>query len=149
MAASLVEMVAAFTPERDQLAERVGELRMRVLELAEIELHAYEPVLEALRLPREDLERDARISAAREQASHSPLEVARVGAEVAERAAELARTGNPNLAGDAIAAALLAEASAQAAARLVTINLTDGPVVREATDLARRALIAREEALHS
>ena len=82
------------------------------------------------------------------QASQSPLEIARVGAEVAELSAELARTGNPNLAGDAIAAALLAEASAQAAARLVTINLTDGPAVREATDLARRALIAREEALH-
>lgn len=148
VAASLVEMVAAFTPDRNQAAERAGELRARALELAEIELHAYEPVLEALRLPREDLDRAARISAAREQASQSPLEIARVGAEVAELSAELARTGNPNLAGDAIAAALLAEASAQAAARLVTINLTDGPAVREATDSARRALIAREEALH-
>lgn len=141
-------MAAAFTPDRDETAARAGELRARALELAEIELHAYEPVLEALRLPGEDPARDGRVSDAREQASQSPLEVARVGAEVAELAAELARTGNPNLAGDAIAGALIAEASAQAAARLVTINLTDGPAVIEATDLARRALVAREEALH-
>ena len=141
-------MVAAFTPDGDQTAARAGRLRARALDLAETELRAYAPVIEALRLPREDPERAARISAARERASLSPLEVARVGAEVAALAAELARTGNPNLAGDAIAGALLAEASAQAAARLVAINLTDGPAVIEATDLARRALVAREEALH-
>jgi methenyltetrahydrofolate cyclohydrolase len=140
-------MVAAFTPDRQEPGRRAGELRARALELAEIELHAYEPVLEALRMPREDPERSARVSAARDEASRSPLEIASVGAEVAELAAELARTGNPNLAGDAIAGALLAEASSQAAARLVAINLTYGPAVREATDLALRARVAREQAL--
>ena len=148
MAASLVQMAAQFTPDREPTAERAEELRARALELAEIELHAYEPVLEALRLPLEDPERDIRVSAASDEASRSVLEIAGVGAELAELAAELARTGNPNLAGDAIAGALLAEASAQAAARLVSINLTDGPAVREATDLALRAQVAREEALH-
>ena len=64
---------------------------------------------------------------------------------MAELAAELARTGNQNLAGDAIAGALLAEASAQAASRLVAINLTDGPAVVAAADLARRARAARDE----
>ena len=59
-------------------------------------------------------------------ASQSPLAIAGVGAELAELAADLARTGNRNLAGDAIAGALLAEAAAQAAARLVAINLTEG-----------------------
>ena len=141
-------MASAFTPDRVRTAERARELRSRALELAEIELHAYEPVLEALRLPREDPERAARVQAANEDASRSPLEVARIGVELAELAAELADTGNQNLTGDAIAGALLAEASAQAAARLVTINLGDGPAVREATDLAARARVAREEALH-
>jgi len=140
-------MASAFTPDRDQTAERANELRARALDLAEIELHAYEPVLEALRLPREQPERGARVQAATEEASESPLEIARVGAELAELAAELVRTGNQNLAGDAIAGALLAEASAQAAARLVTINLGDGPAVREATDLAARARVAREPKL--
>ncbi len=109
-------MAAAFTPGGSETAERARELRARALELAEVELHAYEPVLEALRLPRDDPERAGRVRAAQDAASESPLEVARIAAELAELASELARTGNPNLAGDAIAGALLAEASAQAAA---------------------------------
>jgi methenyltetrahydrofolate cyclohydrolase len=141
-------MAAAFTPDRDEAAARARELRVRSLELAEIELHAYEPVLEALRLPRDDPERDMRVSAAREEASQSPLQIARVGAELAELAADLARTGNQNLAGDTIAGAVLAEASAQAAARLVAINLIEGPSVREATKFAVRAVKAREQALN-
>jgi methenyltetrahydrofolate cyclohydrolase len=140
-------MAAAFTPERVPDADRARAARVRALELAEIELHAYEPVLEALRLPRDDPQRAERVDAARASASESPLAVARVGAELAELAADLARTGNQNLAGDAIAGALLAEAAAQAAARLVAINLTDGPAVVEAGELARRAAAAREVAL--
>ena len=81
-------------------------------------------------------------------ASTSPLAIAGVGAELAELAVDLVRTGNQNLAGDAITGAVLAEAAAQAAARLVAINLTDGPAVREATEFAVRALKAREEALN-
>ena len=86
-----------------------GELRARALELAEIELHAYEPVLEALRLPHDDP--GARRAGRRTRsatASQSPLAIAGVAAELAELAAGLARTGNQNLAGDAIAGAVLA-----------------------------------------
>jgi methenyltetrahydrofolate cyclohydrolase len=147
LAAALVEMAANFSKDLAPEFERAGNLRTRALELAETELHAYEPVLEALRLPREDPERAARVSAAQTEASKSPLEVARVAADLAELAAELATNGNPNLTGDAIAGALLAEAAAQAASRLVAINLTDGPVVEEAADHAGRARAARERAL--
>jgi len=149
LAAALVEMAAAFAPSQsgDDEPGRVALLRARAVELAEIELHAYEPVLAALRLPREDPERAARIEAAENEASRSPLAIAEVGAELAELAAGLARTGNPNLSGDAIAGALLAEAGAQAAARLVAINLRDGPAVDEAAGHARRALAARMAAL--
>jgi formiminotetrahydrofolate cyclodeaminase len=140
-------MAASFTPGREAVAQRAGALRARALALAEIEVHAYEPVLEALRFPRDDPDRAARVSAARIEASRSPLEIAQVGAEVAELAAELAHNGNRNLAGDAIAGALLAEAGAQAAARLVAINLTDGPTVDEAAEHAARARAAREHAL--
>lgn len=129
------------------LAHRVRELRARALELAEVELHAYEPVLEALRLPRHDPERAAHVDAARTEASQSPLEVAEVAAEVAEMAADIAHAGNPNLSGDAIAGALLAEAAAQAAARLVAINLTNGPMVTQASQFADRAHAARGRAL--
>ena len=157
MAAALVEMAARFTLARDEYAQthermaeieaRAGELRNRALELAETELHAFEPVLEALRLPRDDPERVGRVEAARAKASESPLAIARVAAELAGLAAETVRSGNVNLAGDAITGALLAEAAAQAAVRLVAINLTDGPAVSEAVDLARCALTARDEVL--
>ncbi len=140
-------MAAAFTPDREAVAVRARELRARALELAEIELHAYEPVLEALRLPHDDPGRAERVEAAQATASQSPLAIAGVGAELAELASDLARTGNQNLAGDAIAGALLAEAAAQAAARLVAINLTEGAAVSEATEFALRALTARENAL--
>jgi methenyltetrahydrofolate cyclohydrolase len=148
VSAALVEMAAAFTPDREPVASRARELRIRALDLAEIELHAYEPVLEALRLPRDDPSRAGQVEAAQATASESPLAIASVAAELAELAADLARTGNQNLAGDAIAGTLIAEASAQAAARLVTINLAEGSAVSEATEFARRALKAREEALN-
>ena len=145
-AAALAEMAARFAGDWD-VAHRARDLRVRALELAEIELGAYQPVLDALRLPREDPDRASRIEAARTQASESPLEVTRLAADVAEFAADLAESGNPNLAGDAIAGALLAEAAAQAAAKLVAINLTDGPMVDAAANLAGRAHAARERAL--
>ena len=140
-------MAANFTRDLAPEFQRAADLRTRALQLAEIELHAYEPVLEALRLPREDPERAARMSATQTEASKSPLEIARVAADLAELAAELAVHGNPNLTGDAIAGALLAEAAAQAAARLVAINLTGGPEVDQAAELARKAQAARERAL--
>ena len=141
-------MAASFTADRSEKGLRASALRARALELAEVELHAYEPVLEALRLPPDDPERAGRVSDAQAAASESPLDVARIAAELAELAAHLADTGNPNLTGDAIAGALLAEAAGEAAARLVAINLTEGPVVREATDLAGRAEVARAQALN-
>lgn len=142
-------MAASFTADLDPEFQRAGGLRTRALQLAEIELHAYEPVLEALRLPHDDPQRADRVSAAQTAASQSPLEIARVAADLAELAAELAVNGNPNLAGDAIAGALLAEAAAQGAARLVAINLTEGSVVEEAAGHAARAHAARERALRS
>jgi len=140
-------MAAAFSQNREEPARRGAELRARALELAEIELHAYEPLLEALRLPREDPARADRVREASDTASRSPLEIARIGAELAELSAELARTGNPNLSGDAIAGALLASAGAQAGARLVAINLTEGAAVSEAHQAAARAAAARDRAL--
>jgi formiminotetrahydrofolate cyclodeaminase len=140
-------MAANFADGREDVFARAGQLRTRALELAEIELHAYEPVLEALRLPRDDPNRSERIETAKREASQSPLEVAGVAAEVAELAAGLAHEGNEHLAGDAIVGTLLADAAAQGAARLVAINLSDAPEVTEAAEFARRAHAARQQAL--
>jgi formiminotetrahydrofolate cyclodeaminase len=160
LAAGLVEMAAGFTLARSEYAEhhdrmtavraRAGELRADALALAERELHVYGAVLDALRLPEDDPSRAERLDAALSDATDSPLAIARTAAEVAALAAEAARTGNVHLRGDAMAAALLAEAACAAATRLAEINLAgrpDDPRREEAAELPRRALEARLAAL--
>jgi methenyltetrahydrofolate cyclohydrolase len=160
LAAGLAEMAAAFTLARDEYAERhermatlrarAGELRARALELAEEELHVYGAVLAVLREPADAPGRAERLEAALSDAADSPLAIARAAAEVAELAAEPARSGNRHLRGDAVAGALLAEAACTAAARLAEINLADrprDPRRTEASELAERALRARLAAL--
>jgi formiminotetrahydrofolate cyclodeaminase len=160
LAAGLVEMAAAFTLSRAEYAERharmatmrerAGELRAQALELAERELSVYGAVLDALREPEDAPGRAERLDAALSDAADSPLAVARAGAEVASLAAEVARTGNRHLRGDAISGAVLAEGACAAAARLAEINLTGrpgDPRRAEAAELPQRALQARLMAL--
>ena len=61
--------------------------------------------------------------AARAAACEVPMQVTRIGAEVAGIAATVAAAGNPSVRGDAITAGLLAAAGSRAAAALVRINL--------------------------
>jgi methenyltetrahydrofolate cyclohydrolase len=155
-------MAAAFGAGREDLApahKRLGEIGLRARELravaleqGELELRSYEPVLAALRLPADDPARASRLAAALSDASAAPLAVARAGAELAALAQEVASLGSTHLVGDARAGLLLAEAACQAAAGLVEINLggrggDDDARVAEARELARRAAVARAEAL--
>ncbi|HEY5187956.1 MAG TPA: cyclodeaminase/cyclohydrolase family protein [Solirubrobacteraceae bacterium] len=151
LAAALVEMAAAFdlVPQSAATAQRAAALRSRALELGELDLRAYAPVLEAFALAADDPERPHRIIAARSAAAEPPLAIACAAAEVATLGAELARHGNPHLTGDATTAVLIAEAACRAAVELVEANLDDGddPRSREAWDWARRAAVARTQAL--
>jgi methenyltetrahydrofolate cyclohydrolase len=137
MAAALVEMGAAFAdlPTYDAAA-----LRARALELAEVELTAYEPVLEVQRAG------DAKALAdALSQAADSPLAIARAGAEVAELGASVAAFSTEALKGDALVGVVLAEAACRAAGQLVRINLAaapDDPRLTELSDLEQRASAA-------
>ena len=99
-------------------------------------------MLDALREPEDAPGRAERLDAALSDAADSPLAVARAAAEVAGLAAEVARTGNRHLRGDAISGAVLAEAACTAAARLAEINLT-GPSRRPAPRGGCRAAQAR------
>jgi formiminotetrahydrofolate cyclodeaminase len=155
---ALVEMVArielgrgaeAPLAPRAEVPERLGSLRTLALDLSERERDAYEPVLDAMRLPRDDPARAGRLDAALVQASQSPLAIAEAASEVAEIGAELVTAAGPAVGGDALAGVLLAEASAAAAATLVEINLQAHPDADElarARDARARAASAREAA---
>lgn len=69
----------------------------------------------------------ASLAQALSRAADVPMQIVELAAQVAGIAAPLAAVGNPALRGDAVAAALLAQAAARSAATLVTINLADSP----------------------
>ena len=129
MAASLAAMAARFAHDWDGAAGAVAQaetLRHRAAPLAAEDAVAYENVLTALRMPQE-LEPEVRntlIGETLSRAADVPLAIAECAASVAELAAEIAVCGNPNLRGDAAAAAILAASAARVAANLVEINLS-------------------------
>jgi methenyltetrahydrofolate cyclohydrolase len=153
LAAALVQMASAFAgPGATEVVSRASALRERALALGEQELRSYEPVLEALKLPRDDPERPSRLDAALSVAAEAPLELARAGAEIADLARQAARSGSVHLRGDAEAGLLLAEAACQAAANLVEINLAgraDDERLEEAASLRRSAAALRAEVVEA
>jgi formiminotetrahydrofolate cyclodeaminase len=147
LGAALVEMSALLAGSAEA-ASRARELRARGLELAEEELSSYAPVLEAMRQPGDDPDREARVTDALLEASRSPLAIAEAAAEVASLGAEVARATSPSVRGDALAGTTIAESAAAAAARLVAINLDRQPAAPElerARKAAARAARARAE----
>lgn len=114
LAAGLCAMSARLSTgqlsDAPELVERAERLRRRVAPLAQEDSTAYGRVLAAHRAPADGGDPEAhreRIGEALSGAADVPLSVAEAGAEVATVAARLAREGNPNLRGDAIAATLV------------------------------------------
>jgi len=120
LAAGLCAMTAGLSGRHLATAQRLTEqawlLRDRAAPLAQADAEAYRTVLAAMRA------RDG-LADALSQACAVPMQVAEIGTEVAAVAVAVAAGGNPNVRGDAIAAALVAAAGARAAAALVRINL--------------------------
>lgn len=149
-AAALVELTAGLAADRiaaagagagadtearlRALAGRAGELRGRLLVVADDDVHAYAQVTGA---------RDgaARASALAE-ASEPPLAVAEAAAEIAEAAAEIAGAGTWEFRADAVVAGKLAMAAALGAAELVGANLA----ARSSDPRTERARAAAERA---
>lgn len=120
LAGALAAMSARFADhELAHLAGRADELRARAVSLAQSDADAYAAYLRARRLGHADGD----VLAALEEAIRIPLEVAEVAAELTELARDLARSGNPNLRGDATVAVLMGAAAARAGAVLVCENL--------------------------
>jgi len=152
-AAGLVGMAARFSGELAgtsispaELATEADGLRAAVLELGDADAAAYADVLAAYRAPREQPDRRDRIRGALVEAANVPLRIAEVGAQVAAAGLELARRGNPNLAGDAMTAVLLAEGATRAAAELVRINVELGELDPALADRARTLIALAAEA---
>jgi methenyltetrahydrofolate cyclohydrolase len=130
LAAALAAKAARFSPGAlGELAADADRLRAEVVPLADADGAAYGAVLAAVRLPRDDPDRQKRLDTALAEATEIPLRIARIGTAVATLAGRLEREGNPNLRGDAQAAALLVDGAIQAAVALVHINreLGNGP----------------------
>jgi methenyltetrahydrofolate cyclohydrolase len=134
LAAGLVAMAARYSGAHlsgtgemaaAELADRADGLRHRAAGLADLDARAYQAVLDAGRLAEAggQRQRTEQVREALLGAATVPLEIAEIGARVAELAARVAEAGNPRLRGDAVTAALLAAASARSAACLVDINV--------------------------
>lgn len=128
LGASLVEMAARFSVGSEDTLAAAEALRSKVAPLAQADGEAYAAFLAARRAGTDDREVAARAVAV-------PLEVAECAAEVAALAAALAEHGNPNLRGEAVAAAHAASAGSAIASKLVELNLGSTP--DERLDLAR------------
>jgi formiminotetrahydrofolate cyclodeaminase len=126
LGAALAGMAARFAEDADA-ADRADALRRQAVALAEADAAGYAPVLEAIRLPRDDPEREARVRDALSAAADIPLEIAELAADVAALARRLAGDGKPALRGDALSGADLAAGACRAAARLVEIDLEGAP----------------------
>lgn len=143
-AAALVTMAARFA---DWDGARVGELtaaRHRLRELADADGPAFEPLLEAWRLPPDAPDREERIVRAARSACAVPVEVCRIGTRLAQVAGELFEGGKPDLAGDAATALYLADAAVASGAHTVRLNAgpADDPkapeLIEETRELAAR-----------
>jgi methenyltetrahydrofolate cyclohydrolase len=147
LGASLVEMSASLAGDAESAARAAG-LRAEALELAERELSSYAPVLEAVRLPREDPSRASRLERALLEASRTPLAIAERGAETAELGAAVAAGSSASVRGDAVTGVVLAEAACAAAAGLVEVNLarqSSAPELARARAARVRATRTRSE----
>ena len=145
IAAGVVEMAAAFG-ELDEIVAEARELRARALDLAGRDGEGYAPVLEAVRLPRDDPNRAPRLADALSDAAEVPLQIASAAARVAELAAAAACEGKRSVRGDATAGAALAVGACAAAAGIVDENIggrePPDPRVAEAHGALHRARLA-------
>lgn len=124
--------------------ERANALRLQAEELLEEDAQAYMDFVEAMRAAKGMMgeARDRAITPAHSKTVDVPLAIVRSGAEVVEIAAALAAHGNPNLRADAVVAATLAAAAADAGTGLMAVNLSGAqsdPRLTEARRLATGA----------
>lgn len=122
-AASLVAMAARYTG--DVAAQAVTDAESAIDELhrlADEDEVGFAKLMEAWAEPKDAPGRGERVASAAARASEVPLQICRLGADIAAHAAWLAAEGKRDLRGDAFAAAYLCLAGVLGSARLVELN---------------------------
>jgi formiminotetrahydrofolate cyclodeaminase len=158
--AALVSMVCRLTIGKagyEDAEERMRTIlteaeaaRSGFLDLAGRDAEAFDAVMAAFRLPKDDdrqrAERSATIQRAYEGAARVPLEVARRAVALMEHALASIELGNANAASDGVSAAHVLRAAAESALANVAINVSGlkdaalaGELRAETDALARRA----------
>ncbi len=132
LAAALAEMVARLTTGKKKYADveaRMGAIaaeaeaiRRRLLDAIREDVAAFERVMAAYALPKEDAGRDAKVQEAMRGAADVPLRVAGAALAALRLAGEVAATGNKNAITDAMAGVHMALAAAEIAALNVRVN---------------------------
>ena len=131
-------------PEAGGTAAQASTLSIRLAALAQADADVYAESLRALAQPEEipaDL-RDSELGAALDRSAQTPLAIAETACDVALVALEARERVDLKVQADVDAAIALAGAAAQAAARLVEVNLSatrDDPRVAQARAAAEAA----------
>ncbi|MGC8820324.1 MAG: cyclodeaminase/cyclohydrolase family protein [Fervidobacterium sp.] len=130
---SLNSMVANLTISKKKYEEYEGLMQEvlenmelvieRTLRLAENDVKAFNNVMNALKLPKEDPEREHKIQTALKEAIDTPLELVRCARDILKYSEIVARWGNKNAISDAFSAAELARAACKIGEYNVMINL--------------------------
>lgn len=137
LSASLSAMVANLTHAKKEFADRqllmnnlavqAQKLKARLLSAVDEDTQAFNRIIDARRLPKDNPEAAAHRSQAMRQANEHatavPLGVLRKAVELAELSGELITQGNPNSVSDAAVASAMAAACAEGAYYNVLINL--------------------------
>ncbi len=134
MAAALAAMVAIISQTRkgfeskqqdlDRIAVRGQELKDQMLDAVDADTAAFDRLLEAMRLPKEDSARDEAIATATVGATEVPLGVLEACPEVIELCREVSRIGLQASLSDAGVGVQMARAAAAGAYQNVLINLS-------------------------
>jgi formiminotetrahydrofolate cyclodeaminase len=126
--AAAVTVKVARRSDQSGLAAQAAALGTRLADLAPSDAEALAAARAALAASGGggDERRDFQLGQVLDRASAIPLEIAEACADVAALAGELAETGEDDSRPDAAVASVLAAAAAQAAVRLVEVNLAVG-----------------------
>lgn len=132
LSAALAEMVARLTAGKKRYAEveqtmnavaaAAADLRARLMAAIDADIAAFDAVMAAYRVDKDDPARPAAIQAAMIGAADVPLDVARMAVEAMQLAEQVARLGNHTAASDAAVATLMGIAAVEGAGLNVRVN---------------------------